>query len=123
MKQTPLAVAVLDLNSLRLESEGHDDRQDPHHLRSPSDWRFAAGAAGAGGRGGRRPLPPGVVLLGQEQTMGTEAVVCPLYCLQVDYVTCPSSGSEKLPARCNCCLAPKGCTLHLSDGRQQNCSS
>ncbi|CAL4977153.1 unnamed protein product [Urochloa decumbens] len=62
-----------------------------------------------------------VVLLGQKQ-IGTQAVVCPLYCLQVDYVTCPSSGSQKLPARCNCCMAPKGCTLHLSNGRQQACS-
>ncbi|KAG0537065.1 hypothetical protein BDA96_03G115700 [Sorghum bicolor] len=66
----------------------------------------------------------GAVLLGQQEQMGTEAVVCPLYCLQVDYMTCPSSGSEKLPAKCNCCLAraPKGCTLHLSDGTQQTCS-
>ncbi|CAL4957486.1 unnamed protein product [Urochloa decumbens] len=60
-----------------------------------------------------------VVLLEQ---IGTQAVVCPLYCLQVDYMTCPSSGSQKLPARCNCCMTPKGCTLHLSNGRQQACS-
>ncbi|RLN25090.1 uncharacterized protein C2845_PM07G04690 [Panicum miliaceum] len=48
----------------------------------------------AGGHGGRHRLPQ--------------------YCLEMDYVTCPSSGAEKLPARCNCCLTPKGCTLHLS---------
>ncbi|XP_066314092.1 proteinase inhibitor PSI-1.2-like [Miscanthus floridulus] len=65
----------------------------------------------------------GVVLLGQQGQEGIEGTVaCPQYCLEVDYVTCPSSGSEKLPARCNCCLAPKGCTLHLSDGTQQTCS-
>lgn len=62
----------------------------------------------------------GVVLLGQQGIDG--AVACPQFCLDVDYVTCPSSGSEKLPARCNCCMTPKGCTLHLSDGTQQTCS-
>ncbi|XP_019084969.1 PREDICTED: uncharacterized protein LOC104712786 [Camelina sativa] len=38
-------------------------------------------------------------------------IACPLYCLQVEYMTCSSSGDEKLPPRCNCCLAPKNCTL------------
>ncbi|EMS61563.1 hypothetical protein CFC21_014134 [Triticum aestivum] len=66
-------------------------------------------------------LLAGVVLLGQNQE-GMEAVACPQYCLEVDYITCPSSGSQKLPARCNCCMAPKGCTLHLSDGINQTCS-
>ncbi|KAJ1283075.1 hypothetical protein BS78_03G100500 [Paspalum vaginatum] len=63
----------------------------------------------------------GALLLGQEGGMEGAAVACPQYCLDVDYVTCPSSGSQQLPARCNCCLAPKGCTLHLSDGTQQTC--
>ncbi|CAO2193158.1 unnamed protein product [Urochloa humidicola] len=63
----------------------------------------------------------GLVLLGQGQEGMEAAVACPQYCLEVDYVTCPSSGSEKLPARCNCCMAGKGCTLHLSDGTQQTC--
>ncbi|XP_062207131.1 uncharacterized protein LOC133908920 [Phragmites australis] len=63
----------------------------------------------------------GVLLLG-EGHKGMEAVACPLYCLDVDYVTCPSSGSQKLQARCNCCLTPKGCTLHFPDGTQQTCS-
>lgn len=62
----------------------------------------------------------GVVLMGQQGIVG--AVACPQFCLDVDYVTCPSSGSEKLPASCNCCMTPKGCTLHLSDGTQQTCS-
>ncbi|KAJ0232010.1 hypothetical protein HA466_0294840 [Hirschfeldia incana] len=47
---------------------------------------------------------------------------CPLYCLQVQYMTCPSSGDEKLPPRCNCCLAPKNCTLHLSGSTSINCT-
>ncbi|KAG8633423.1 hypothetical protein MANES_18G104000v8 [Manihot esculenta] len=47
--------------------------------------------------------------------------VCPLYCLDVDYMTCPSSGEEKLSPSCNCCLAPKNCTLHLSDGSSIYC--
>ncbi|KQK03589.1 proteinase inhibitor PSI-1.2 [Brachypodium distachyon] len=63
----------------------------------------------------------GAVLLGQDGKAGMEAVACPQYCLEVEYTTCPSSGSEKLPARCNCCMAPKGCTLHLSDGTKQTC--
>ncbi|KAF8762186.1 hypothetical protein HU200_009735 [Digitaria exilis] len=61
----------------------------------------------------------GLVLLGQEGIVG--AVACPQYCLEVDYVTCPSSGAKKLPARCNCCMTPKNCTLHLSDGTQMAC--
>ncbi|KAG2587636.1 hypothetical protein PVAP13_5NG189081 [Panicum virgatum] len=65
----------------------------------------------------------GLVLLGQGQGQeGMEgAVACPQYCLEGGLVTCPSSGAEKLPARCNCCMTPKGCTLHLSDGTQQTC--
>ncbi|CAO2203031.1 unnamed protein product [Urochloa humidicola] len=62
----------------------------------------------------------GLMLLGLGQER-MEATACPLYCLDVAYVTCPSSGAEKLPARCNCCLTPKGCTLHLSDGTQMAC--
>nr|TKS06994.1 hypothetical protein D5086_0000117030 [Populus alba] len=45
------------------------------------------------------------------------AKACPLYCLDVDYMTCESSGDKKLNSACNCCLAPKNCTLHLADGR------
>ncbi|WVZ71828.1 hypothetical protein U9M48_020363 [Paspalum notatum var. saurae] len=48
-------------------------------------------------------------------------VPCPQICVAVDYVTCPSSGSQQLPAVCNCCMTTKGCTLHLSDGTQQSC--
>ncbi|KAF7036106.1 hypothetical protein CFC21_046859 [Triticum aestivum] len=67
------------------------------------------------------PLLVCVMLLGKNQE-GMEAVACHQYCLEVDYITCPSSGSEKLPARCNCCMAGKGCTLHLSGGINQTCN-
>uniref|UniRef100_A0A1J3ILC6 Uncharacterized protein n=3 Tax=Noccaea caerulescens TaxID=107243 RepID=A0A1J3ILC6_NOCCA len=50
------------------------------------------------------------------------AIACPLYCLQVEYMTCLSSGDDKLPPRCNCCLAPKNCTLHLSDSTSIHCN-
>ncbi|KAL3503066.1 hypothetical protein ACH5RR_037515 [Cinchona calisaya] len=45
---------------------------------------------------------------------------CPLYCLDVNYMTCGNS-ETKLRPYCNCCLAPKGCTLHLADGTSQYC--
>ncbi|CBI29703.3 hypothetical protein AAG906_003786 [Vitis piasezkii] len=62
----------------------------------------------------------GVVLLGEtSKSFGAKA--CPLYCLDVDYMTCVSSGEEKLTAPCNCCLAPKQCTLHLVDGSEVQC--
>ncbi|XP_073020363.1 proteinase inhibitor PSI-1.2 [Primulina eburnea] len=44
---------------------------------------------------------------------------CPLYCLDVEYMTC--NGTTVDPPRCNCCLAPKGCILHLSDGNSVHC--
>jgi Potato type II proteinase inhibitor family len=41
----------------------------------------------------------------------------------VDYMTCPSSGDEHLPASINCCITDgsEGCTLHLTDGSQEYC--
>ncbi|XP_022719793.1 uncharacterized protein LOC111277662 isoform X2 [Durio zibethinus] len=51
-----------------------------------------------------------------------EAKVCPFYCLDVVYMTCKASSDEKLKAECNCCLAPKDCTLHLSDGSSVDCN-
>ncbi|KAI4320201.1 hypothetical protein MLD38_033707 [Melastoma candidum] len=59
-----------------------------------------------------------VMILG----VNTIAKACPQYCLDVSYMTCPSSGDQQLSPRCNCCLAPKGCTLHLSDGSSITCS-
>ncbi|GAB2230681.1 hypothetical protein Droror1_Dr00014963 [Drosera rotundifolia] len=54
----------------------------------------------------------------------TSAKACPLYCLGgVDYATCPSSGTEKLRAGCNCCLSRlgHGCTMHFNDGSTMLC--
>ncbi|KAJ4842058.1 hypothetical protein Tsubulata_037974 [Turnera subulata] len=36
-------------------------------------------------------------------------------------MTCQSSGDKKLDPHCNCCLAPKNCTLHLSGGTSVKC--
>ncbi|OWM85089.1 proteinase inhibitor PSI-1.2 [Punica granatum] len=52
----------------------------------------------------------------------TSAKACPQYCLDVEYMTCPSTGEQQLSPKCNCCLAPKGCILHLSDGTSVTCS-
>ncbi|GLT24980.1 hypothetical protein SLA2020_001390 [Shorea laevis] len=51
-----------------------------------------------------------------------QAKVCPLYCLQAQYMTCESSGEEKLKPACNCCLAPKNCTIYLADGTSKYCN-
>lgn len=59
-------------------------------------------------------------LLSSETT--AKAKACPLYCLDVEYMTCKSSGDEKLNPVCNCCLAPKDCTLHLTDGSSIYCN-
>ncbi|CAK7344855.1 unnamed protein product [Dovyalis caffra] len=58
------------------------------------------------------------VLLGATGDKVMSAKACPLYCLDVDYMTCKSSGDTKLNSVCNCCLAPKNCTLHLADGSE-----
>ncbi|KAL3735825.1 hypothetical protein ACJRO7_024883 [Eucalyptus globulus] len=55
-------------------------------------------------------------------TMVISVGACPLVCLDVDYMTCPSTGDEHLSPRCNCCLGPQGCTLHLTDGTSVFCS-
>ncbi|KAB1213712.1 hypothetical protein CJ030_MR5G004855 [Morella rubra] len=62
----------------------------------------------------------GAILLGNNPEK-ISARVCPRFCLDVEYMTCPSSGDKKLDSRCNCCLAPKNCTLHLADGTSVHC--
>ncbi|KZV40885.1 hypothetical protein F511_05130 [Dorcoceras hygrometricum] len=57
-------------------------------------------------------------LLGMNESV-VRVMACPLYCLDVEYMTC--NGTKVTPGRCNCCLAPKGCILHLSDGTSVNC--
>ncbi|KAJ0985239.1 hypothetical protein J5N97_003595 [Dioscorea zingiberensis] len=60
----------------------------------------------------------------QENKSGCMGVIaCPQYCLDVAYMTCTSSANQHLPGKCNCCLAPKGCILHLNDGSQVNCTT
>ncbi|CAO2836021.1 unnamed protein product [Amaranthus hypochondriacus] len=61
----------------------------------------------------------GMIMMQGAKRWGVEG--CPLYCLDVAYMTCPSSGSQQLEGSCNCCMAPQGCTLHLSDGSSLDC--
>ncbi|KAH7677471.1 Proteinase inhibitor I20 protein [Dioscorea alata] len=66
-------------------------------------------------------LLSGMVLFGDIQCR-TLQKICPLYCLEdVKYMTCESSGNEKLDPVCNCCFAPQNCTLHLTNGNQIHC--
>ncbi|KAI4320198.1 hypothetical protein MLD38_033704 [Melastoma candidum] len=58
-----------------------------------------------------------VMILGENSI----AKACPQDCLDVSYMTCPPSGDQQRPS-CNCCVAPKGCTLYLSDGSGITCS-
>ncbi|KAF3944964.1 hypothetical protein ACB098_01G122400 [Castanea mollissima] len=58
----------------------------------------------------------GAILLGSVNPTNA----CPQYCLDYAYMTCPSSGSQKLDPACNCCLA-QGCTLYLADGTSTYC--
>ncbi|KAI3464348.1 hypothetical protein Pfo_021011 [Paulownia fortunei] len=44
---------------------------------------------------------------------------CPLICYDVVSMTC--NGTTVNPTRCNCCGAPKGCTLHLANGASVYC--
>jgi Potato type II proteinase inhibitor family len=50
--------------------------------------------------------------------------VCPAVWYDVDYMTCPSSGDEHLPASYNCCVTDgsAGCTLHIKDGSEVYCT-
>ncbi|GLT64540.1 hypothetical protein SLA2020_370260 [Shorea laevis] len=50
------------------------------------------------------------------------AQACPHFCLDAQYMTCESSGEEKLKPACNCCVAPKNCTIYLADGTSKYCN-
>ncbi|XP_057977950.1 uncharacterized protein LOC131164632 [Malania oleifera] len=63
----------------------------------------------------------GLMLMG-ETSARELAEACPLFCLQVDYMTCATSGDQRLKGSCNCCLAPKNCTLHLTNGNNIYCN-
>ncbi|KAK9674012.1 hypothetical protein RND81_12G205100 [Saponaria officinalis] len=62
-----------------------------------------------------------LIMLGNSKGGSLVAKPCPDICLDVAYVTCPSSGNQQLLARCNCCMTSKGCILHLSNGGSQIC--
>ncbi|KAJ3670814.1 hypothetical protein LUZ60_008240 [Juncus effusus] len=51
------------------------------------------------------------------EQLGADAK-CPSYCADISFMTCPETGDQQLPARCNCCVTvgSKGCTLHYHDG-------
>ncbi|CAO2841913.1 unnamed protein product [Amaranthus hypochondriacus] len=59
-----------------------------------------------------------ILMLGVGNVKEVDAKVCPFTCIDgFDYMTCPSTGDQKLGAPCNCCLAPSaGCILHSADG-------
>ncbi|KAL9271793.1 hypothetical protein AKJ16_DCAP12057 [Drosera capensis] len=66
----------------------------------------------------------GIILMGPTMDMSCGAAACPLYCLEVDYATCSSSGDEQRSASCNCCLSGltgSGCVLHLTGGGTITC--
>ncbi|CAL5387744.1 unnamed protein product [Camellia sinensis] len=62
----------------------------------------------------------GVFLLGAKPELAS-AKVCPLNCEAADYMTCDSTGEERLSPPCNCCLAGKGCTIYYPDGTSAIC--
>ncbi|EYU22804.1 hypothetical protein MIMGU_mgv1a025135mg, partial [Erythranthe guttata] len=59
-----------------------------------------------------------ILLVLESNAQYASAKVCPLYCIinQGIYMTCPSSGSQKLEPVCNCCLAKTGCKLYRDNG-------
>ncbi|KAL6843517.1 hypothetical protein ACP4OV_026579 [Aristida adscensionis] len=67
----------------------------------------------------------GLMAIGFDSIQSTEAArqgrVCPLYCLNVTYMTCPPDDTQLRPV-CNCCFAKKkGCTIYLGDGGAKTC--
>ncbi|WOL17572.1 hypothetical protein Cni_G26365 [Canna indica] len=70
-------------------------------------------------------LPLAIVLLLSSAVIlqCAEGKVCPFLCVQAEYMTCKSSGDEKLQPVCNCCLAPQGgCTIYLTNGSKLECT-
>ncbi|URD98703.1 Potato type II proteinase inhibitor family [Musa troglodytarum] len=67
-------------------------------------------------------LLSGTVMFGWIQYCA-EAKVCPLFCVQAEYMTCNSTAGERLNPVCNCCFAPGGdCTIYLSNGGKLQCA-
>ncbi|WVZ60463.1 hypothetical protein U9M48_010480 [Paspalum notatum var. saurae] len=65
----------------------------------------------------------GLMVLGSIPSTGAkEGKMCPMYCLEANYTTCPSTGTQHLKPACNCCMAnEKGCTIYLTNGGVQKC--
>lgn len=44
--------------------------------------------------------------------------ICPQFCyINLDYMTCKSTGNQHLTPACNCCLAPDdNCILYFTNG-------
>ncbi|KAG5601429.1 hypothetical protein H5410_032799 [Solanum commersonii] len=63
-------------------------------------------------------LLSGIFLLGIEVEYGNAQKMCIQVCdSEVAYMTCPSSGDEKITEECvNCCTANEGCKLYRADG-------
>lgn len=61
----------------------------------------------------------GLIVLGVNIEIATGATkYCPQFCNEgTEYMLCRSSGDKKRGPACNCCVAPPGCTIYLSDGR------
>jgi hypothetical protein len=61
----------------------------------------------------------GAILLSVNSATVRARIACPSYaCIANEggYMTCLSSGTQKLNSPCNCCYAPKGCTIYYASG-------
>lgn len=56
-------------------------------------------------------------MLGIGNVKEVDAKICPQICYDnLDYMTCPSTGHQKLAPSCSCCMAPaKGCILYFTN--------
>ncbi|KAJ1293723.1 hypothetical protein BS78_01G090800 [Paspalum vaginatum] len=65
----------------------------------------------------------GLMVLGSIPSTGAkEGKMCPMYCLEANYTTCPSTGTQHLKPVCNCCMTNEnGCTIYLANGGVQKC--
>ncbi|XP_062213271.1 proteinase inhibitor type-2-like [Phragmites australis] len=57
-----------------------------------------------------------------QNTEAKQGKICPMYCLDATFMTCPPNDTKQLQPVCNCCLADKkGCTIYLSNGGVEKC--
>lgn len=69
----------------------------------------------------------GLMVIGYsiQTTEAKPGMMCPMYCMNATYMTCPPKNTEKLPPACNCCIAEnsgkRGCTIYLGDGGAMKC--